>query len=177
MNKALQSLAETLQGELFFDNTMRTLYATDASSYREMPLAVAIPKTKADIATLISFAANFLLFSIVDKYDLGPDLSDQATKDEITELVNQWQPDAFVVGLPLNMDGTMQDVSFGAKKFANRLNHRFNKPAHLQDERLTTVDARAEIFSRGGSKALSKDKVDGISACLIIEGWFEAQYN
>jgi FAD/FMN-containing dehydrogenase/Fe-S oxidoreductase len=57
MSKALQCLAETLQGELFFDNTMRTLYATDASSYREMPLAVAIPKTKADIATLISFAA------------------------------------------------------------------------------------------------------------------------
>ena len=56
MKKALQSLAETLQGQLFFDNTMRTLYATDASSYREMPLAVAIPKTKADIATLISFA-------------------------------------------------------------------------------------------------------------------------
>lgn len=57
MNKALQSLADTLHGELFFDNTMRTLYATDASSYREMPFAVAIPKTKADIATLISFAA------------------------------------------------------------------------------------------------------------------------
>ena len=57
MNKALQSLADTLRGDLFFDNTMRTLYATDASSYKEMPLAVAIPKTKADIATLISFAA------------------------------------------------------------------------------------------------------------------------
>ncbi len=57
MNKALQSLADTLHGELFFDNTMRTLYATDASSYREMPLAVAMPKTKTDIATLISFAA------------------------------------------------------------------------------------------------------------------------
>jgi FAD/FMN-containing dehydrogenase/Fe-S oxidoreductase len=57
MDKALQSLADTLQGDLFLDNTMRTLYATDASSYREMPLAVAIPKTKADIATLISFAA------------------------------------------------------------------------------------------------------------------------
>ncbi len=57
MDKALHSLADTLQGDLFFDNTMRTLYATDASSYREMPLAVAIPKSKADIATLISFAA------------------------------------------------------------------------------------------------------------------------
>jgi FAD/FMN-containing dehydrogenase len=58
MDKALQQLAGQLQGDLFFDKTMRTLYATDASSYREMPLAVAIPKTKADIAALISFAAT-----------------------------------------------------------------------------------------------------------------------
>lgn len=57
MSKALQSLADTLKGDLFFDNTIRTLYATDASSYRELPLAVAIPKSKSDIATLISFAA------------------------------------------------------------------------------------------------------------------------
>jgi len=46
MDKALQQLAGQLQGDLFFDKTMRTLYATDASSYREMPLAVAIPKNK-----------------------------------------------------------------------------------------------------------------------------------
>ncbi len=58
MNIALQGLAETLHGDLFFDKTMRTLYATDASSYRELPLAVAIPKSKDDIATLISFAAT-----------------------------------------------------------------------------------------------------------------------
>ena len=58
MDKALQQLAGQLQGDLFFDKTMRTLYATDASSYREMPLAVAIPKTKADIASLISFAVT-----------------------------------------------------------------------------------------------------------------------
>jgi FAD/FMN-containing dehydrogenase/Fe-S oxidoreductase len=57
MNIALQGLAETLHGDLFFDKTMRTLYATDASIYRELPLAVAIPKSKDDIATLISFAA------------------------------------------------------------------------------------------------------------------------
>ena len=57
MDKALQQLAGQLHGDLFFDKTMRTLYATDASSYRELPLAVAIPKTKDDIATLIYFAA------------------------------------------------------------------------------------------------------------------------
>ncbi len=56
MKEHLKQLAEQLEGDLFFDTTMRTLYATDASAYREMPLAVAIPKTKDDILQLISFA-------------------------------------------------------------------------------------------------------------------------
>ncbi|WAC10223.1 FAD-binding and (Fe-S)-binding domain-containing protein [Dyadobacter pollutisoli] len=52
----LSSLAQQLEGDLYSDNTMRTLYATDASAYREMPLAVAIPKTISDLKTLISYA-------------------------------------------------------------------------------------------------------------------------
>ena len=58
MKQQLQKLAQTLEGDLFFDKTMRTLYATDASSYRELPLAVAIPKSKNDLSLLISFAAQ-----------------------------------------------------------------------------------------------------------------------
>ncbi len=56
MKQALQLLSQQLEGELFFDNTMRILYATDASAYREMPLAVAIPKSEKDIQQLIAFA-------------------------------------------------------------------------------------------------------------------------
>jgi FAD/FMN-containing dehydrogenase/Fe-S oxidoreductase len=56
MNKALQQLKNQLSGDLFFDNTMRTLYATDASAYREMPLAVAIPKNTDDLKKLVAFA-------------------------------------------------------------------------------------------------------------------------
>jgi FAD/FMN-containing dehydrogenase/Fe-S oxidoreductase len=52
----LKHLAEQLEGELYDDKTMRILYATDASAYREMPLAVAIPKTVEDIKKLIAFA-------------------------------------------------------------------------------------------------------------------------
>ncbi|MEM6845974.1 MAG: FAD-linked oxidase C-terminal domain-containing protein [Bacteroidota bacterium] len=55
----LEKLAEQLQGELFTDQAMRTLYATDASAYQEMPLAVAVPETEADIATLIRFANRY----------------------------------------------------------------------------------------------------------------------
>ncbi len=56
MNNSLQQLAKDLEGDLYFDKTMRVLYATDASAYREMPLAVAIPKNVDDIKKLITFA-------------------------------------------------------------------------------------------------------------------------
>jgi FAD/FMN-containing dehydrogenase/Fe-S oxidoreductase len=57
MNDALKQLAASLDGTLHFDSTMRKLYATDASAYREMPLAVAIPRSEADIKKLIAFAS------------------------------------------------------------------------------------------------------------------------
>src|SRR5689334_1447544 len=52
----LAALRSELEGELFTDETIRRLYATDASAYREMPLAVAIPKSEEDIIKLIRFA-------------------------------------------------------------------------------------------------------------------------
>ncbi|WP_138482894.1 FAD-binding and (Fe-S)-binding domain-containing protein [Dyadobacter bucti] len=58
INTDLSELAKQLEGDLFYDNVMRTLYATDASAYREMPLAVAFPRTETDIKTLISYATQ-----------------------------------------------------------------------------------------------------------------------
>jgi FAD/FMN-containing dehydrogenase/Fe-S oxidoreductase len=52
----LQALQAQLDGELFFDELMRRLYATDASIFRELPLAVAYPKHKEDIRKLVRFA-------------------------------------------------------------------------------------------------------------------------
>ena len=94
--------------------------------------------------------------------------------DAIEKCLKEWKPDVVVVGLPLNMDGTEQDLTLRARKFANRLQGRFGLNVQLQDERLTTTEARSEIFDRGGFRALKKGKVDGISACLILESWLES---
>jgi FAD/FMN-containing dehydrogenase/Fe-S oxidoreductase len=51
-----KKLSKTLQGDLYTDNKNRILYATDASAYREIPVAVARPKNKEDIKKLIAFA-------------------------------------------------------------------------------------------------------------------------
>jgi FAD/FMN-containing dehydrogenase/Fe-S oxidoreductase len=56
MTDSLAKLAAALRGELYYDKATRLLYATDASAYREMPLAVAIPRSIEDIKTLIRFA-------------------------------------------------------------------------------------------------------------------------
>lgn len=58
MNSALQNLAAQLDGELYDDAMMKSLYATDASVYRALPLAVALPKHSGDIQTLIRFATE-----------------------------------------------------------------------------------------------------------------------
>ena len=93
--------------------------------------------------------------------------------EQIAALLAEWQPSLLVVGLPLNMDGSEQEISRRARKFANRLHGRFGIKVELHDERLTTTDARARLFAAGGYKALGKDAIDAVSAALILESWME----
>ncbi|MCL1126548.1 Holliday junction resolvase RuvX [Shewanella surugensis] len=93
--------------------------------------------------------------------------------EQIGALIQEWQPDFIVVGLPLNMDGTEQELTKRARKFGNRIRGRFEINVEYQDERLTTADAKARLFEMGGYKALSKGQVDAMSAVLIIESYFE----
>ncbi len=56
MTQNLIDLSASLEGEFYVDETTRILYATDASAYQELPMAVAVPKTKKDLQKLIAFA-------------------------------------------------------------------------------------------------------------------------
>jgi len=57
-NSTLQNLHNSLSGDVLFDNLNKTIYATDASVYRKIPLAVAFPKDENDIKILIDFATK-----------------------------------------------------------------------------------------------------------------------
>lgn len=57
-NTSLKQLAGELEGDIFYDHTMRILYATDASAYREIPLAVAFPRSHPDLKKLIGYASR-----------------------------------------------------------------------------------------------------------------------
>ncbi|GLX77031.1 putative pre-16S rRNA nuclease [Thalassotalea insulae] len=97
-------------------------------------------------------------------------------QEQLTQYFQQWQPDLIVVGLPLNMDGTPQQLTFDAKKFGHRLANQFKVAIAFQDERLTTADAKEQLFNSGGYRNLKKDNIDAESARLIIESFFETQY-
>jgi putative Holliday junction resolvase len=74
------------------------------------------------------------------------------------------------------MDGSEQQLTLDAKKFGNRVAGRFGVKVEFQDERLTTADAKEQLFARGGYKNLTKDNIDAESARLIIESFFEQSY-
>lgn len=96
--------------------------------------------------------------------------------DSLTSYITEWLPDLIIVGLPLNMDGSEQQLTKDARKFGNRISGRFGLKVEFQDERLTTADAKEQLFSRGGYKNLKKDNIDAESARLIIESFFEQSY-
>ncbi|MDY6321449.1 MAG: Holliday junction resolvase RuvX [Succinivibrio sp.] len=94
---------------------------------------------------------------------------------QLKALMEEWRPQLCVVGLPLNMDGSEQEMTRRARKFGNRLAANFKVKVVFADERLTSKSAKAEIFEQGGFKALKKGKerIDSASAALILEQYFQ----
>ncbi|MFP6799770.1 MAG: Holliday junction resolvase RuvX [Pseudomonas sp.] len=92
---------------------------------------------------------------------------------KLEALIKEWQPDAIVVGLPLNMDGTKSEMCDRAEKFARRLNGRFNLPVHTHDERLTTYEAKGQRLQQGQNSGYRERPVDALAAALLLQGWLE----
>jgi len=94
---------------------------------------------------------------------------------EIQVLIDEWNPEILVVGLPLNMDGTEQAMTLAAKKFGNRLHAQFKLPVEWQDERLTTFEALEQLGIHDKMQSKNRGDVDKISAQLILQSWLDQQ--
>jgi len=90
----------------------------------------------------------------------------------VARLVEEWHPDLFVVGLPLNMDGSESVMSTRARKFGKRLYGRYGLPCEMVDERGSTREAKALARDAGHRGNYRERGVDGIAAVLILESWF-----
>lgn len=85
----------------------------------------------------------------------------------VSKLINEWQPSALVVGLPLTMDDSNQPLTDSAQRFARQLEGRYHLPVHMADERLTTWEAK--------QRTSSDNDLDPVAAQVILEGWLREQ--
>ncbi len=99
--------------------------------------------------------------------------SNEVRFEIITKLVNEWQPKLLIVGLPLSLDGAETNVTQLCKKFARRLNGRFNIPVMMIDERYSSVEASDMLNQSGIKGRAQKVMLDQVAAQTILQSYFD----
>lgn len=100
--------------------------------------------------------------------------------DEITAVVEEWQPAALVVGLPLTADGESQRLTQLAKSFGKHLRRRYQLPVHHCDERYSSNEASriiADNRQNHNRRRATREDSDTIAAALILEQWLSLHYS
>jgi putative Holliday junction resolvase len=91
----------------------------------------------------------------------------------LRKAVEQQQPDALVVGLPLNMDDTEGPAARKARALGDQLRDVFDLPVHLVDERLTSYQADQQMSQSGLTHAQKKARRDALAAAAILRDFLE----
>lgn len=89
----------------------------------------------------------------------------------IGHLLEEWQVDKVVVGLPLAADGSDMEITRRARKFGNRIHGRFACEVEFFDETLSTREAKNEAFARGHRGNFANAPIDSIAAGFILQSW------
>lgn len=92
---------------------------------------------------------------------------------QIGLLISEWRPSLLVVGLPTHMDGEAHLMTQLAKKFAQRLEGRFNLPVIMVDERLSSAEAAQNLTTAGITGIKQKAMLDAVAAQSILQSYFD----
>jgi len=90
--------------------------------------------------------------------------------DQVSKLLETWQPQALVVGQPLQLDGSRSDITAAAERFARRLEGRYHLPVYLCDERLSSHAAEHWGDARGAPSG----GLDAAAAQIILQDWLDS---
>jgi putative holliday junction resolvase len=89
----------------------------------------------------------------------------------VAKLIQEWEPQALIVGLPTCINNSILPTTTAARSFACQLEEKFHLPVYLVDERLSTREAKSQLFTEGGYRKIKQSPVDSIAACIILEQW------
>ena len=92
---------------------------------------------------------------------------------QIAALIKEWRACLLVVGLPMHMDGEAHLLTQLSKKFAQRLEGRFNLPVVMVDERLSSAEAAQNLSAAGVKGIKQKALLDAVAAQTILQSYFD----
>jgi len=93
----------------------------------------------------------------------------------IKAIVDEWEIDRLVVGLPLSLDGSDGPAATAAREEAEQLGVVTGVPVDLYDERLTTVSAHQILREQGVSGPDRRDVVDMVAAAVLLQSWLDGR--
>jgi len=96
---------------------------------------------------------------------------------ELDMVVNERKVNAFVLGNPLNLDGSLSTRSIESLHFKDLLIERYNMDVIMQDERLSTVSANRMLISNNTKRKNRKKVVDKIAATIILQSYLDRRNN
>ena len=93
--------------------------------------------------------------------------------ESIRDLVEEYEAEAVIVGLPVNMDGSHGPRVRVVEAFIRRLREFVSIPIHTIDERLSTVEAEEALLAQGLSRDKRKRRIDVVAAQLILQRYLD----
>ena len=97
--------------------------------------------------------------------------------DKLSKIVESRKVDSFVLGNPLNLDGSISKRSEITFEFKKLLEEKFGKVVIMQDERLSTVEAERMLISNDEKRKNRKKVIDKVAATIILQGYLDRRNN
>jgi putative Holliday junction resolvase len=91
--------------------------------------------------------------------------------DAVVALVEEWQPNALVVGNPIDDSGQATELSEKTSRFARQLNGRLQLEVMLHDERFSSKEAKSRAREMGHKGDYATNPIDDLAASIILESW------
>ena len=103
--------------------------------------------------------------------------SGDETRDHrrLAELVDEFEVEVVVVGLPLSLDGGEGPAAIAARAEVERLADRLPVPVETYDERFTTVTAERQLREAGVTGPARRQVVDKVAAAVLLQAWLDAR--
>jgi len=131
--------------------------------------ALDLGRRRIGVAVTDAAAIGAYPVGVVERRSIARDL------EVIAAMLRDREVTMFVVGLPLNMDGSEGPAARSARRFADQLAAALKVEVEMFDERLTSFEAEERLKGMPVKKGARKPTIDAIAATVILEGWMQSR--